>query len=475
MSRVVVVGYGMAGARCAAELRALGSVKVTVLGAEQHQAYNRILLSSLLAGKVTETGIALADAGVDAQLGQEVTAIDPEAKSVTTTSGERYDYDHLVLATGSHAWIPPLPGLDPDDLPERVSVFRTLDDCRRILASAEGARRALVLGGGLLGLEAARGLAARGIAVEVVHPMGFLMERQLDAGASEVLVGTLAGHGITVHLQAMGTGFAETPDGVVLTLSDGRELSADMLVMACGVRPETRLATAAGLIVDRGIVVDDRMRTSDPDISAIGDCAQHREGISGLVAPAWAQASVVAQILSGTDLEAFYRPAPLITRLKATGIDLAAMGTLTGDDAETAHTEDLRFADPSRGTYARLRIRDGRVTGAVLLGDNPSVGQVIQLFDRGAQVPTDRRALLLGRALGGHDAVPAVTPALMPDAATVCQCNTVTKGAIIRAWQQGAHDIADIAAGTRATTGCGSCVDAVGGILGWLATQGVAS
>ncbi|MBB5871512.1 assimilatory nitrate reductase electron transfer subunit [Allocatelliglobosispora scoriae] len=474
MSRVVVVGYGMAGARCAAELRALGSVKVTVLGAEQHQAYNRILLSSLLAGKVTEAGIALADGGVDAELGTEVTAIDTAGKTVTTADGELHDYDHLVLATGSHAWIPPLPGIDPDDLPDRVSVFRTLDDCRRILADAEGAERALVLGGGLLGLEAARGLAARGLAVEVVHPMGFLMERQLDNGASEVLVATLAGHGIGVHLEAMGASFAQTPDGVVLTLTDGRELRADLLVLACGVRPETSLARAAGLTVDRGVVVDDRMRTSDPDISAIGDCAQHREGLSGLVAPAWAQASVVARILTGTDPDAIYRAAPLITRLKATGIDLAAMGTLSGDDC-SAHTEDLRFADPSRGTYARLRIRDGRVTGAVLLGDNPSVGQVIQLFDRGAQVPADRRALLLGRTLGGSDAVEAVTPALMPDAATVCQCNTVTKGAIIRAWQGGAHDIADVAACTRATTGCGSCVDAVGGILGWLATQGVAS
>ncbi|NUT34188.1 MAG: NAD(P)/FAD-dependent oxidoreductase [Hamadaea sp.] len=471
-SDVVIVGYGMAGARCAAELGRRG-VKATVLGAEPHRAYNRILLSNLLAGKVDEDGVRLPDAveAVRTGDGAAVVAINREAQTVTCADGTVIGYNHLVLATGAGAWVPPVAGLDPTSLPPRVAVFRTLDDCRQILTLAEGTagRTAMVLGGGLLGLEAARGLATRGLAVEVVHPVGHLMERQIDPDASVILADTLAGLGITVHTGVSAASLATTDDEVVLTLSDGRELRAGLLVMACGVRPETSLARAAGLVVERGVVVDDRLRTSDRHISAIGDCAQHRGEVGGLVAPAWAQASVVARVLSGEDPLAAYHPTPVVTRLKANGIDLASMGSLDGPGEPS---EELRFADPSRGTYARLRICDGRVAGAVLLGDNPLVGQVIQLFDRGAPVPSDRRALLLGRSLGGPaTAQTAPTPALMPDAATVCQCNAVSKGQIVRAWRAGGRDVAAIVTHTRATTGCGTCTDAVCGIADWLSTQ----
>jgi len=463
---IVIVGYGMAGARCAAELARRG-VKATVVGAEPHRAYNRILLSNLLAGKVDEAGVELPDAGGAVRTGSPVVAIDREKQTVTCEDGTVVEYEHLVLATGATAWIPPVDGLNPDELPDRVAVFRTLDDCRRILDFSVGARTALVLGGGLLGLEAARGLAGRGLSVQVVHPVGHLMERQIDPDASVILAGTLADLGIAVHTGVSGARLDTRPDGITLTLSDGRELSADLLVLSCGVRPETALAREAGLTVERGIVVDDRLRTSDRRISAIGDCAQHRGQVGGLVAPAWSQASVVARVLSGEEPLAAYQPAPVVTRLKANGIDLASMGTLDGD-----HHEDLRFADPARGTYARLRIHEGRVSGAVMLGDNPLVGQVIQLFDRGTPVPADRRALLLGRSLGGSaTAQAAPTPALMPDAVTVCQCNTVSKGSIVRAWRDGCRDVAALAARTRATTGCGTCTDAVCGIADWLSAQ----
>ncbi|WP_433687212.1 FAD-dependent oxidoreductase [Micromonospora carbonacea] len=475
MTAVVIVGYGMAGARLAAELHARpGDRKVTVLGAEPHRAYNRIMLSTLLAGKVDEPDVELTEAaghGVDVRTGVAVTAIDRVAREVRTGDGERVGYDHLVLATGSRAVVPPLPGLDPAALPDRVAVFRTLDDCRRILALARGARRALVLGGGLLGLEAARGLAARGLDVTVVHPNGHLMERQLDPTAGAVLAGTLAGLGVRARLGASATGLAADADGVRLDLSDGSSLAADLLVLSCGVRPDTALAAAAGLAVQRGVVVDDRLRTSDPRVSAIGDCAQHDGTPSGLVAPAWAQARVVAQLLSGADAHAAYRARPAVTRLKAAGIDLAAMGDTAagGDRAGDGPVEELTFADPARGTYARLRIRDERLTGAILLGDNPAVGTVVQLFDRGAPVPSDRRALLLGRALGGAPAAPAASPALMPDAATVCQCNDVSKGALVACWRAGARTVAAMSAATRAGTGCGGCRDALAGIVGWLA------
>jgi assimilatory nitrate reductase electron transfer subunit len=283
-----------------------------------------------------------------------------------------------------------------------------------------------------------------------------------------VLIGTLAALGVTTHLGATATAVHADPDGVALGLADGTELRADLLVIACGVRAETGLAAAAGLAVGRGVLVDDQLRTSDPRIHAIGDCAEHRGVVGGLVAPAWEQARVVAELLSGADPVARYRPLPLVTRLKATGIDLAAMGQVRPGDG--ARVEVLSFADPARGTYAKLLIAGDRLTGAIMLGDNPAVGTVIQLFDRGTPVPADRRALLLGRAVGAASAVPVQTPALMPDGATVCQCNSVSKGALVRCWRAGARSVDDVVAATRATTGCGSCRDAVCGIVDWLST-----
>ncbi|MFV2083304.1 FAD-dependent oxidoreductase [Micromonospora sp. LOL_021] len=487
MNRIVIVGHGMAGARLAAELRARrGDYKITVYGAERHRAYNRIMLSNLLAGRADELDVTLTETaghGIDVRAGLAVTAIEPAIRTVRTADGTATEYDHLVLATGSRAVVPDLPGLtgadgsvgragsageEPAALPDRVAVFRTLDDCRRILAAAAGARTALVLGGGLLGLEAARGLAARGLDVRVVHKVGQLMERQLDATASAVLARTLADLGVGTELAAAAESVTATTDGVRLRLGDGRELDADLLVLACGVRPDTDLARQAGLRVGRGVMVDDRMATSDPRIWAIGDCAEHGGVVTGLVAPAWEQARVLARVLAGDDPGTRYRPLPTVTRLKAAGIDLAAMGdTRPGVDGQT---EELSFADPARGTYARLLIRDDRLTGAIMLGDNPAVGTVIQLFDRGGPVPTDRRALLLGRAVGGTVAAPATSPALMPDAATVCQCNTVSKGALVRCWRAGARSVAEVVAATRATTGCGSCTDAVTGIVDWLSS-----
>lgn len=476
--QVVVVGNGMAGARLATELAARPAgdpvrVRVTVFGDEPEPAYNRVLLSQVLAGNLPAGGTALpAPAGptVDVHTGHRVVAIRPDRRTVVVRSRpgveQEIGYDHLVLATGGRPIVPRLRGLDPDRLPDRVAVFRTLADCRRILAVADQARTALVLGGGLLGLEAARGLAGRGLRVTVVHAVGHLMERQLDPAASAVLVDTLTRLGITTLLDAVATAVTAHPGGVTVVLADGRKLTADLLVISCGVRPETGLAAAAGLTVDGGIVVDERLRTSDPRISALGDCARFGDAVTGLVAPAWEQARVLARRLGGGSAAGAnrYRPLPPVVRLKADGIDLAAMGTVD------AAPEQLTFTDPTRGTYARLAIEAGRLAGAVLIGDNPSVGTIVQLFDRGGLVPADRRGLLLGHPIGTPGAVadPAVTAAGLPDAATVCQCLAVTKRVLVRSWHGGARTGPELVAATRATTGCGGCRDAVDGIAAWL-------
>jgi len=458
MTRVVVIGYGMAGARLAGELLARDrDVDLTVLGAEPHRAYNRILLSSLLAGKVEETDTMLPDARgsrLSLRLGAPAVSVDRGRRLVSTSDGAAVGYDVLVLATGSTAIVPPIDGLaDP-------LVFRTLDDCRRITARVPGSGTALVLGGGLLGLEAARGLAGRGLAVTVVHAAGHLMERQLDPGASAVLDRTLRDLGIEVRLDAA----AVAAHGAGLRLADGTRLSADLLVVACGVRPEASLARDAGLAVGRGVLVDDRLRTSDPSVYAIGDCAEYPGDVSGLVAPAWAQARVVADLVTGTDPAARYRPVPPVTRLKTAGIDLATMGESTVDDEDA-----VTFADPVRRRYAKLVIRDNRLAGAILLGDHPAVGAVIQHFDRQTPLPADPRPLLFARPGTGWDGPTAATesPALMPDAALVCRCNGVSKGSLPRAWLDGARDLV---AATHAGTGCGGCRDVVAGIESGMST-----
>jgi assimilatory nitrate reductase electron transfer subunit len=475
---VVVVGYGMAGARLVSHLRARDpGAAITVLGAEPHPAYNRILLSQVVAGKAGEGDVRLTESAgptVRVRLGVTAVALDPAARTVSADDGEVHRYDRLVLATGAEALLPPIKGLVRDDgtMPDRVAAFRTLDDCRRILAVSARAGTALVLGGGLLGLEAARGLAARGLVVTVLHPVGHLMERQLDPPAGAVLASTLGALGVRVVLDASTVAIDAGPERVEAMLSDGRRLDADLLVVACGVRPCTGLAESAGLAVDRGILVNDRLRTTDRSVYAIGDCAQHDGAVGGLVAPAWEQARVVADVVTGNRPLARYSPRPPVTRLKAPGIDLAAMGDSACDPA-CESGDVVTYADPARGTYAKLVVREDRLAGAIMLGDNPLVGHVIQLFDRGGRVPVDPRSLLLGRSAGlTSPGQTGLTPALMPDAAVICHCNTVTKGELVRGWQDGARSGADLASRTRAGTGCGGCRHAIDGIAEWLEREG---
>ncbi|GAA2372348.1 FAD-dependent oxidoreductase [Nonomuraea africana] len=460
--RIIVVGNGMAGARLVSEVRARDKEsKVTVFGAETWQPYNRVLLSNVLAGSSGPDQVRLLDPawygehGVEAVLGTPVVQIDRETRTVIAEDGRRVPYDVLVLATGSRAIVPPIPGV------ERAIPFRTLDDCQAILAASRTSSKAVVIGGGLLGIEAARGLAGRGLPVTLLHLAGHLMERQLDAEAGLVLGETLAGLGVEIRT---GVSAAEVlPEGV--RLADGTLVEADLVVLACGVRPETELAAQAGLEVRRGVVVDDELRTDDPAIFAIGECAEHDGVVYGLVAPAWEQAAVVADVITGAAKDARYRGSRLVTRLKAKSVELAAMGEthLTEE-----HAEVVRFSHRARGTYRKLVIREGRLVGAILLGESAAVGTLTQLFDRGGPLPGDREGLLFPGVSG---AAVADSPVRMPDSAKVCQCNNVTKGQIRACWESGARDVTAVAAATRATTGCGTCRDAVEGIVGWLCEQ----
>lgn len=503
---VVVVGYGMAGARLADELRRRDpesrTLRITVVGAEDHPAYNRVLLSTVLAGRMTTEAVRLhghnwpKENSVDVRIGCRVTSIDRTIRRVEwiDQAGTTHEttYDSLILATGSRPFVPSIPGLvDRDGVPSRWAIpFRTLDDCRKLLSllpqvtNGLQPKRVAILGGGLLGMEAARGLAGRGLSVTLLHPAGHLMERQLDLGAGKVLARRVRSLGVDVMLGVRaerfvdGTAAGEPQRG--LELDDGSFFPADVVVLAAGVRPEVGIAAAAGLEIGRGVVVDDQLRSlSDPDVWAIGECAEHDGEVVGLVAPAWEHAQVVADVLSGADPGASYRPSLPVTRLKAADIELATMGDPHQDEPADEYTTDVddpgyvyppvevvRLVDASRGRYAKLVLRDDRVTGAIMLGFPDTAATVTQLFDRGVPAPEDRLGLLLGRIEGSASVVES--PARIPAKTVICRCNTVTKGALVAAWEKGARSTAELARTTRATTGCGSCRDTVEGILEWL-------
>ncbi|MFD4183651.1 NAD(P)/FAD-dependent oxidoreductase, partial [Rhodococcus sp. NPDC058514] len=445
-TRIVVVGNGMAGSRLAEELRRRDPegerLDVVVIGAESHPAYNRILLSNVLAGSITGRDTRLKPdgwwerQGVDVRSGVQVTSIDTAARTVRCDDGGEIGYDELVLATGSRSFIPPIEGaVDADGaLVDGVAAFRTIGDCDQIIAAATGGSSAVVLGGGLLGLEAARGLLMRGMDVTVVHPKDFPMERQLDPAGGAVLTRVLTELGMRMVLGRRAV--ARDAANRTVTLDDGTELPADLLVLSAGIRPEVTLAESAGIAIEQAIVVDDLLRTSAPRVSAIGECAQHRGEVYGLVQPGWEQAAVVAERLAGENRFATYHGTANVTRLKAHDIDLASMGDISAE-MHCSHSEVLTLADPTRGRYAKVVVREDRVVGAVLLGNPDVVGTLTQLFDAQLPVPVDRMSLLIGRGSGAG--VEVASPATMPGSAVVCRCNSVTKSQLTKAWKTGSR------------------------------------
>jgi nitrite reductase (NADH) large subunit len=392
--RLVVIGAGMAASRLLAELaqRCPGRYAVTVIGAEPHGPYNRILLSSLLSGEREIEDLALDDAralpGAQFLLGDPVVALDREAQAVTTQSGAQLGYERLVLAVGSEPIRPKLPGID---LPG-VFTFRDRADAEALIAASNKARRAVIVGGGLLGLEAAYGLARRGVAVTVVHLMGWLMERQIDPAAAVLLEASLKARGIAVKLSAETAAVIGETRAMGLRLKDGTLLPADLVVFAIGVRPSTALARQAGLAVKRGVVVDDRMMTSDDAILALGECAEHRGATYGLVAPLWDQAAVAGSVLAGDAVSA-YGGSLAATSLKVTGVELFS----AGETEAKAGAEEIVYEDRSAGIYRKLVVKDGRLAGAVLLGDARDGSWYAELMRRAAPVGAMRRDLVFGR------------------------------------------------------------------------------
>ncbi|HET9081325.1 MAG TPA: FAD-dependent oxidoreductase [Trebonia sp.] len=369
-----------------------------------------------------------------------------------------------------------------DRLCADVAALHSLADARRIAAFAQGARRAggriAVLGGGVLGLEAARALAAHGTAVTVVHRGGHLMDRQLDEAAGRVLADAVRRTGVEVLL---GAGAARWESGRGLRLLDGRFVRAAGLVLCTGTVPCTELARDAGLrLTDGGsIAVDDTLAASAPGIYAIGDCAGHPGAAGGLVQPGWEQAAVLASRLTGAAPKARYRGSGAVTRLKAAGIELTAVGPPGAGDADGSRGSDpsvepevLRFEDRGRERYAKLVLSGNRVAGAVLIGLPDAAAGIVQLYDRDAPAPADRLALLLGRALPPEAGAGATGPAALPDHAVVCRCNMVTKGQLRDAWYRGACGRDALSAATRAATGCGTCGDDLDAVAAWLAETG---
>ena len=463
--KLVIIGAGMASGKLLEELfeRAPDRYDITLFGAEPRGNYNRIMLSPVLAGEKSYEEIVTHDDawyrahGVTTRFGEPVVKIDRKNKRVISPGGAT-PYDKLVIATGSAAFFIPVPG---KDLPGVIG-FRDMDDVETMLeAAGEAGRRAVIIGGGLLGLEAAAALKARGMEVTVLHLMGHLMERQLDPAAGYLLQKALEARGIEVICNAHTKAILghERVDAVLL--EDGSLHPADLVVMAAGIRPETRLAVEAGLRVERGIWVDDAMQTTDPDIFALGECVEHRQTVYGLVAPLYDMARVLARRLTG-DRDAAFEPPAVSTKLKVTGIDLFSVGEIATDKGH----EEIVFRDPGRGIYKRLVIEDNRIIGVVLYGDTADSSWFFAKLKAGEDIGPIRETLIFGPAFAeGAPADPLSAVAALPPEAEICGCNGVCKGDIVAAIEGGATDLAAIRATTKASASCGTCTGLVEQVL----------
>jgi nitrite reductase (NADH) large subunit len=466
--RLVVIGNGMAGIRTLEELLKLQGdmYDITVFGAEPHPNYNRILLSPVLAGEQEFQEIILnplswyAEHGIRLHLGKEVTKIDRVRRRVIASDGTEAEYDRLLIATGSEPFILPIPGKEL----KGVISYRDIRDTQTMIDTARVKRSAVVIGGGLLGLEAANGLKLRGMDVTVVHLAGWLLERQLDPTAGQLLENSLVQRGLEFRLNTSTTELIGNDAGEVTAVrfSNGEEVSADLVVMAAGIRPNTRLAQEAGIHCNRGIVVNDTLQTFDPRVYAVGECVSHRGIAYGLVAPLFEQAKVCANHLATFGI-GIYKGSIASTKLKVTGIDLFSAGNFMGGEG----TEEVVLSDPSGGVYKKLVLQDDRLVGACLYGDTADGGWYFKLIKDATPVDEFRDQLMFGEkaigdaGTGGHERAAA-----MKDSDEVCGCNGVCKGTIAKAVrEQGLFTVDEVKKHTKAASSCGSCTGLVEQIL----------
>ncbi len=464
--KLVLVGNGMAGMRALEELikMAPDMYDITVFGAEPHGNYNRILLSPVLAGEKTFHDILLNDEtwyqtnGITLHKNCEVTKIDRRARKAIARDGTAAEYDRLLLATGSNPVILPVPGNNLSG----VITFRDIEDVDTMISASQKLRHAVVIGGGLLGLEAANGLKQRGMHVTVVHLSQTLMERQLDETAGGMLRRSLEERGVEFLLEAETKEIIGKHRVQGVRFKDGRETTADLVVMAVGIRPNIELAKQAGLYCERGILVNDTLQTYDPRVYAVGECVQHRRQTYGLVAPLFEQAKVCADHLARLGIRR-YQGSLTSTKLKVTGIDVFSAGDFTGND----RTESIVLRDPGVGVYKKVVLQDNRILGAVMIGDTLDGPWYFQLMREGTDISAFRSRLLHGQAhLGdaGHGGANAVVA--LHDKAEVCGCNGVCKGEIVEAIVgKKLFTLEDVRAHTKASSSCGSCTGLVEQIL----------
>jgi NAD(P)H-nitrite reductase large subunit/predicted pyridoxine 5'-phosphate oxidase superfamily flavin-nucleotide-binding protein len=471
---LVVIGNGMSGARAVEEILARGGAEqfnIAMFGAEPAGNYNRIMLSAVLDGTQQASEIVLNPLAwyernaIRLHAGVRADRIYRFARRVIGADGSEEPYDNLIIATGSRSYIAPLPGVTLADGAMKPGIFgfRSLEDCRRMAEYATGKKRAAVIGGGLLGLECAHGLQSLGLEVHVIHRSAHLMNQQLDSAAGAILKSSIEAMGIKVHLGADTRAVLGDARVRGIEFKSGETLECDLVVFATGIKPNAELGSQAGLTVERAIVVDNQMRTIDDHrIYAVGECVQHRGQTYGLVAPIWEQVKVLADHITGVNSKAAYHGSKVATRLKVAGVELASMGVI---EAGELNEEVVQFAEPRRGTYKKLIIRDSKLVGAILLGDGSKATSLLHAFESSAALPEQRSHLLFDASA----APKRVTLDEIPLDAQICSCEHISKGAILECIKSGRRTIEAVREVTRAGMACGSCDSMVREIVDWAA------
>jgi nitrite reductase (NADH) large subunit len=456
--QLAIIGNGMAASRLVDDLLARGAqhrFAIGVYGEEAGGCYNRILLSRVLGGEDPDAILMKStgwheEQGVKLVSGARVDKLDSVGRRVVTSDGQRHAYDVAVLATGSAPFVPPLKGLhraDGKTYKDGLFIYRTLDDCLQIRSKARPGDSAVVLGGGLLGLEAAKALSDLGMHVTVVHLADWLMNIQLDRMGGDMLRRQIERGGIFVKCGVATDEIIGGDEVRAVKLADGTVLPADMLVLACGIRPRTDVAKASNIPVNKGVLVNDVLATRVPGVYALGECAEHAGTVYGIVSPIYEQAAVLADVLTGAKPTARYNGSKLYTRLKVAGVDVAAMGVT---EPVLATDEVIQVIEERKSAYRKLIVRDGKVIGAQFIGHTAAAAALAQQFDRAETLPADRLSALCDGTIGMSTSTSAGNR-------VICNCNGVTESTIRSAIAQGAQTVEAIGLCTRAGTGCGSC------------------